>query len=97
MAEQTKAEADKKRLAQEREARVKAAEERAKNRGRPTPTQEELDMINLGNHPELSPDGSPPDPNVSYAHRQSEAQGGYQTRQSTPQPHSRPHSTGSSS
>jgi hypothetical protein len=31
-------------------------------KGRPTPTQEELDAIALGQHVELSPDGSDPDP-----------------------------------
>jgi hypothetical protein len=83
---------DKKRLAEEREARAKAQEERAKHRGRPTPTQEELDLINLGHHPELSPDGSPPDPNVGFGTRQVQAEhggSGYQTRQSTPAAHGR--------
>jgi hypothetical protein len=39
---------------------VKQAQERMK--GRPTPTQEELDKIALGEHPDLSDDGSGPDP-----------------------------------
>jgi hypothetical protein len=33
-------------------------------RGRPTPTQDELNDIALGKHPEISPDGTPEDPNV---------------------------------
>jgi len=32
-------------------------------KGRPTPTQDELNQANLGMHPELSDDGSGPDPN----------------------------------
>jgi hypothetical protein len=78
---------DKKKLAADRDAREKAREEREKSRGRPTPTQEEIDLIKLGHHVELSPDGSPPDPNVGFGTRQVEAQpasGGYHTRQSTP-------------
>jgi len=31
-------------------------------RGTPTPTQEELDAIKRGEHPELAADGSGPDP-----------------------------------
>jgi hypothetical protein len=50
---------DKKTLEQNREERQKAMEERAKTRGKPTPTQAELDLIALGNHPDLEPDGSP--------------------------------------
>lgn len=53
---------DKKRLQQEREERAKQMAEREKNRGTPTPTQEELDLIKLGHHPELANDGSGPDP-----------------------------------
>ena len=54
---------DKKRVAHEREERAKQAAERYKNRGTPTPTQEEMDMIKLGHHVELANDGSGPDPN----------------------------------
>jgi len=43
-----------------REQSAKQYKERMK--GRPTPTQEECDQIKLGMHPELSPDGSDPDP-----------------------------------
>jgi hypothetical protein len=57
-----KADNDKKRIAQEREERAKQMAEREKNRGTPTPTQEECDMLKLGNHPELADDGSGPDP-----------------------------------
>jgi len=32
-------------------------------KGTPTPTQDELNAINLGQQPELQPDGSGPDPN----------------------------------
>jgi len=32
-------------------------------KGTPTPTQDELNAINLGQAPELQPDGTPPDPN----------------------------------
>jgi hypothetical protein len=76
-------EADKKRLAQEREERAKQAAEREKKRGTPTPTQEELDLIKLGHHPQLADDGSGPDPadklntvqhvGGTYSHRQMSA------------------------
>lgn len=55
-------EADKKRLQEEREERAKQAAEREKHRGTPTPTQEEIDLVKLGHHPELANDGSGPDP-----------------------------------
>ena len=32
-------------------------------KGTPTPTQDELNAINLGQAPDLQPDGTPPDPN----------------------------------
>jgi hypothetical protein len=78
---------DRKRLAEEGEARVKARQEHEKNKGRPTPTQEEADLIRLGHHVELTPDGSPPDPNVGFGvtrQVEPEHRGGYQTRQSQP-------------
>ena len=86
---------DKKRLAAEREAREKAREERDKKRGRPTPTQEEADLAALGAHPELSPDGSPEEKPAGHQTRHMEpaSGGGYQTRQSTPQPN-KAHSSG---
>lgn len=59
--------ADKKTLAEDREARQKAMAERDKSRGRPTPTQEEADLIKMGHHPDLAPDGSPSDPNVGFS------------------------------
>jgi hypothetical protein len=50
------------------------------SKGRPTPTQEELNQLASGQHPELSNDGSGPDPTekhntvrhigVKYEHRQ---------------------------
>jgi hypothetical protein len=54
---------DKKKLAEERDQRVKDNAEREKKRGTPTPTQEEIDLIKLGHHVELADDGSGPDPN----------------------------------
>jgi hypothetical protein len=60
--------------AADREARTKVAE---RPKGRPTPTQEELDQLALGHHVELSDDGSGPDPveklntvRRTYQHRQ---------------------------
>jgi hypothetical protein len=53
---------DKKRLAQERDERQKQMAEHEKNKGTPTPTQEECDLAKLGHHPELANDGSGPDP-----------------------------------
>ena len=60
-------------------------------KGRPTPTQEECDQAKLGMHPELTPDGSDPDPNLQpvaaapTATRQMEAghAAPYQTRQAS--------------
>jgi hypothetical protein len=81
---------DKKKLAADREARDKQMAEREKNRGTPTPTQEEADLLKLGHAVELAPDGSPPDPNVNppagKKERDMEGQhgGGYQTRQAQP-------------
>jgi hypothetical protein len=79
---------DKKMLEQQNSDRQKAAEERHKNRGKPTPTQMECDLAMLGNHPELEPDGSPPDPNhpSPLAKKEKEVTaassgGSYQTRQ----------------
>jgi hypothetical protein len=84
-----RAEADKKRLSEEREARVKANEEREKKKGTPTPTQEECDMLKLGHPVELANDGSGPDPNMPQQTRdmQAEHRGGYETRQSRPAAH----------
>jgi len=86
-------EAAKKQLASDKEARQRSNEEYQKRmKGRPTPTQEECDLIKLGAAPDsLEPDGSEPDPNnglifggphsrhLEPAH----SGGGYQTRQST--------------
>jgi len=94
----TKAAADKrladdtKRLEQERADRAKAQDERRKHRGTPTPTQEEADLIKLGHHVQLAPDGSGDDPNNTGfvpARRQMEAAPsgggrGYETRQASP-------------
>jgi len=67
--------------------RAKSQEEFAKRtKGKPTPTQDELDRANLGEHiTEHEADGSDEEPAVG---KQSEAKpasgGGYQTRQATP-------------
>jgi hypothetical protein len=93
MADEAKAAADKKlaedkkKIAADNEARAKFYADRAKHLGRPTPTQEECDLIRLGNHIELSPDGSPPDPWNTGQSKESAAAnhggGGYAHRQST--------------
>ena len=78
-----------KKHAEEREQRTKAQEEHRKSmRGRPTPTQEEADLIRTGHHPTLEPDGStePPWPPVPAHAKQSTAEqqgGSYSTRAST--------------
>jgi hypothetical protein len=85
-------EAAKKQLASDKEARQRSTEEYQKRmKGRPTPTQEECDLIKLGAAPDaLEPDGSDPDPNNGLIFGQHSRQlepahsgGGYQTRQST--------------
>jgi hypothetical protein len=78
-------EEDRKKLEAQNEQRAKEAEERAKHRGKPTPTQMEADLAALGHHPELEPDGSPPDPNYPKKDVQAGSAGGYQTRQATAQ------------
>jgi hypothetical protein len=82
-----KAADDKKALEAANEQRAKEAQERAKTRGKPTPTQMENDLAKLGHHPELEPDGSLPDPNAPAAVKKelqaATAAGGYPTRQAT--------------
>ena len=77
-------EADKKKLAAENEKRAADSAAHAKMvTGTPTPTQEEADLIKLGHHPELAPDGST-DPYSAKAMEPASSQhtgGGYQTRQ----------------
>ena len=92
MAANDKAAADKRmaddraKLKQEREQRTKVADEiRNKQLGTPTPTQEEADLIKMGHHPELAPDGST-DPYAERNLQATEHGGGYQTRQSSPAP-----------
>ena len=87
----TKLADDKKQLAADRAAREKQAAERAANAGTPTPTQEEADLLKLGNPVDLAPDGSPPDPNntgmVASAAQKDMGAGhsaGYQTRAAAP-------------
>jgi hypothetical protein len=80
---------DKKKLETEREARAKAqAEHQKKMTGRPTPTQEEADLIKLGHHPELEPDGSTDPyavPTTTETKHMEHAEGKpYQTRQQMP-------------
>jgi hypothetical protein len=101
MAEEKKTEAaaedkrtaeERKKQATEREERTKAQEEHRKSmRGRPTPTQEEADLIRSGHHPTLEPDGStePPwpvvpakHPDKHEKHATAETGAGYSTRQS---------------
>lgn len=66
------------------------AEFAKRTKGKPTPTQDELDRANLGEHiTEHEADGSDPDENAATV-KQAEAKpgsgGSYQTRQATPQP-----------
>jgi hypothetical protein len=83
---------DKKTLEAQNAVRAKQMEERAKNRGKPTPTQMECDLIKLGNHPELEPDGSQPDPYQApkeerELHSSSGGGAGYSTRQASASEH----------
>ncbi|MEH2565319.1 hypothetical protein [Bradyrhizobium sp. AZCC 2289] len=89
------AEAAKKKLAEDREAREKARNERIAEEGKvkPTPTQDENDLAALGVHgTEHEPDGSPPDPNDPSAQpksreakpSQQSSRGDYQTRAAAP-------------
>lgn len=84
--------AAKKTIKEEQDARAKQIAEQAEHQGRPTPTQEENDLVALGVPiPTLSDDGSGPDPRAPKA-RQSEADkpagGGYQTRSAPSSPSS---------
>ena len=72
-------------------AKAKVVEEVAKRQsGKPTPTQEELDRVALGEHLAThEDDGSGPDPRAPEWHKtkvseatSSPSSGGYQTRQS---------------
>ncbi|HEU0113922.1 MAG TPA: hypothetical protein VFQ80_04570 [Thermomicrobiales bacterium] len=73
----------KKALAESKDARAEQDKQRAERlKGKPTPTQEENDLIKLGGHPELEDDGSGADPN-NFSQKSLEAKkpgGGYQTR-----------------
>jgi hypothetical protein len=82
---------DKRKLAAQKEAREKQHAEIERRKGRPTPTQEECDLLKLGNHPELSDDGSGPDPFNPPEPGQEEESGkrggaAYSHRQATPAP-----------
>lgn len=80
---------ERKKQATEREQRTKAQEEHRKSmRGRPTPTQEEADLIRTGHHPTLEPDGStePPWPPATKQLPAAESGGGYTTRQAISKP-----------
>jgi hypothetical protein len=76
---------DKKTLEQQNAQRQKEMDERNKTRGKPTPTQMENDLAKMGNHPDLEPDGSPPDPNQPVPASTKEVHAGsggsYATRQ----------------
>jgi dephospho-CoA kinase len=81
-----------------REASFKEYTERMK--GKPTPTQEENDRAMLGEHiVEHEPDGSPLESDLhelqtrQMERRPGQQQGGYTTRQGTPQPAHRTTST----
>jgi hypothetical protein len=55
-------------------------------KGNPTPTQSELDAIALGDHPEIAPDGTPPDPNqMQHDPRATQRDREARQRQTTPQ------------
>jgi hypothetical protein len=58
----------KKQLEADRKVSDKSrAEYAARSKGKPTPTQEENDIVALGGHVlEHEPDGSDPDPNVAH-------------------------------
>jgi hypothetical protein len=61
-----------------------------RTKGKPTPTQDELDRANLGEHIlEHEADGGDPDDNAVAAKKHAEAKPGgaaYQTRQAQPRP-----------
>jgi hypothetical protein len=93
--------AAKKVIAENKERREESQKQAAElEKSKPTPTQEENDLAALGVYVgEKEDDGSGPDPNVADVKhdtktRQSEAHrpsgGGYQTRQTQPQPAHRP-------
>lgn len=76
----------KKRVAEGKEVRtLQDAQRAAMAKGKPTPTQEENDIACSGGHPELEEDGSGPDTPQARAMEAGKS-GGYQTRQSSPQP-----------
>jgi hypothetical protein len=64
---------------------VQDAQRAAMAKGKPTPTQEENDIACSGGFPELEEDGSGPE-TVQARAMEAGKTGGYQTRQSTPQP-----------
>lgn len=77
----------KKTATEGKEARSVADVQRAAMaKGKPTPTQEELDIACSGGYPELEEDGSGPE-TVQARAMEAGKPGGYATRQSTPQQH----------
>lgn len=87
-AAEARSQAARKQLADDKEAMKAQQEQRDKNKGTPTPTQEEADLLKLGEHPDLAEDGSAEDPNVGFGvtrHMEGSKGGGYATRQSTAQ------------
>lgn len=86
---------DKKKLAAEREHRAKVqAEHQEMMVGTPTPTQEEADLIKLGHHPDLAPDGSTDPYNTEQAEASGTSGKPYSNRQMTSERQSGGHQTG---
>jgi hypothetical protein len=80
--------ADEKREDPGKALKEKSMEEFAKRtKGKPTPTQDELNRINLGERVELEADGSDPDENAMAGTKHSEAKPAAAAgRQPTPPP-----------
>jgi hypothetical protein len=87
-ARKAKTDAAKEQLGDAKKLRAEQDKQRAEAaKGKPTPTQEENDLIKLGAAPdELEDDGSPPDPNNFSKAVEARKPGGagYQTRQAEP-------------
>jgi hypothetical protein len=76
----------------EDKAKAVEAVEKRMSTGKPTPTQNELNALNLGHQVELEPDGGEPDPRSPSWHKDKALEadkpagqgGAYQTRASRP-------------
>jgi hypothetical protein len=81
----------KKVLAEEQKATEKSrADFASRSKGKPTPTQEELNMSALGAHIlEHEEDGSDPDPNIQTRHMEASPSSGRQSSYSTKQQHAK--------